>query len=138
MKTVDDLRRLLLAPATGPVCVVMGVTMLFFGLSFLNPLPHPFFARIPFRGLHAVGPEMVWGLMLVLVGAWRVAAALKGSYAMRTLSTATAISVWCFLFFLFLTSEPSNPWTFVLGPWTGLESWTLFRLRRHVPALLDG
>lgn len=103
--------------------------MLAFGLPFLNPLPHEFFQYPSFRAMAAFSPEGGWGLGLLTLGSWRVWAAIWGSFRSRKYSTVAAIFAWSLLFYLFLTSEPSNPGVAIFGVWSLLEVWTLLRIR---------
>lgn len=124
--------RVLTAPAIGPACVLMGMTMCAFGLPFLYPHPEAFrHVDSPYIQMKRIAPHFAWGLLFVSAGGWRVVAAIYGTYRQRTYSTTLAIALWCFLFLNFFLAEPSSPGVTVFAAWTALESWTLFRIRRH-------
>jgi len=106
--------------------------MLMFGLPFLNPLPHEFFGRPAYRSLGLFLGERGSGVICVAVALWRMSGLFWASYCNRVYATVVSIFIWCFLFLMFVMSEPSNPGTFLFGTWTLLECWTLFRIRRRL------
>lgn len=118
------------APAVGPVCVVMGLTMIAFGIPFVYPNPRALQSTPPYHQMGQLAHYSVYGGLFIVGGSWRVLAALVGSYRQREFSTATAIAVWCFLFLNFLIAAPTSTGVTVFGVWTILETWTLFRIRR--------
>lgn len=133
---MQNLLRVLTAPAVGPACVLMGVTMVAFGIPFLYPHPEAFRNALPFQQMQQMAPNFVWGLVFLAAGSWRILAAIYGTYRQRTFSTTAAIMLWCFLFLNFFLAIPSSPGVTVFGAWTLLESWTLFRIHRKTSPFL--
>lgn len=125
-----NLRNLLTTPASAPMCIFMGITMIAFGLPLLYPWPHVFSHYQTFAVVQRFGDERVLGLLFIGAGVWRIIAVLLGSYRQRTLAISAAIGVWCFLFLNFLMVDPSSPGATVFGAWMILDTWTLFRIRR--------
>lgn len=130
MTTGSRFNIMMRAPANGPVCVIMGLTSLGFGLPFLFPSAGQFFHSHAYQNMGQLGGPLLWGALFTVAGVWRICAAGWLSYRQRKISTGFAVFLWSLLFLLRVLAEPTNPGVGVFAVWTITESWTLFRLRR--------
>src|ERR1043165_9538970 len=77
-----------------------------------------------------MAPGWVWGLVLGCVGLCRIGTVIHGSFNLRVVTTAAAISSWCLLFLSYLLARQWHPGATVFATWTVLEMWTLYRIKR--------